>query len=487
MSLEVNIGKRGNILEVGPENASQVNLSSPVLNEGELESLLKDPHLKPRVLPTFFDIRKGVEGSLQKRLNKLCEAADEAVRNGSQLLVLSDRSDELEPTRPGIPILLAVGAVHQHLIQNGLRMSASIVADTAQCFSTHHFACLIGYGARRMLLGLDAQRAAQGPQVAPCTCTHGLKHGHVKDKSKWLSGWVMDAWAEVCNMGSTRHMTQHVDTCIRPWVCSNGASCQQCGSAIRPQVCSNMASHLNMSSNMVDSIWSDKPRVTLIVLHQSVSLAQGYNALYNGNEGHGCNAWHQPDFIFGSGAKATQSGLPRIRTCVAMLLPQCVALLLGGYGSYITIPTSSNGMFEFKWTDACGKAVVYISPLAVCPYLALETCRQWRLSNKTVNLMRNGKMPTVTIEQAQKNFCKDKFYALQGIKLLHYPKVEKYFPENLSSLYNFHGFFLIWLGMQHGLLGWVGNQPNSNPTFKRFCLKPTELNLQPEVVNLNPT
>lgn len=53
-----------------------------------------------------------------------------------------------EPTRPAIPILLAVGAVHQHLIQNGLRMSASIVADTAQCFSTHHFAGLIGYGAR---------------------------------------------------------------------------------------------------------------------------------------------------------------------------------------------------------------------------------------------------------------------------------------------------------------------------------------------------
>jgi hypothetical protein len=46
---------------------------------------------------------------------------------------------------------------------------------------------------------------------------------------------------------------------------------------------------------------------------------------------------------------------------------------------------------------------------AVCPYLALETCRQWRLSNKTVNLMRNGKMPTVTIEQAQRNFIKVRF------------------------------------------------------------------------------
>lgn len=50
--------------------------------------------------------------------------------------------------------MLAVGAVHQHLIQNGLRMSASIVADTAQCFSTHQFACLIGYGARFSLFGL---------------------------------------------------------------------------------------------------------------------------------------------------------------------------------------------------------------------------------------------------------------------------------------------------------------------------------------------
>ncbi|KAM7271673.1 hypothetical protein ACFE04_030887 [Oxalis oulophora] len=160
MSLEVNIGKRRNILEVGPENASQVILSSPVLNEGELDSLLKDPLLKAQVLPTFFDIRKGVEGSLEKRLNKLCEAADEAVRSGSQLLVLSDRSDDLEAIKPAIPILLAVGAVHQHLIQNGLRMSASIVADTAQCFSTHHFACLIGYGASAICpyLALETSR-----------------------------------------------------------------------------------------------------------------------------------------------------------------------------------------------------------------------------------------------------------------------------------------------------------------------------------------
>ncbi|OAY67109.1 Ferredoxin-dependent glutamate synthase, chloroplastic [Ananas comosus] len=161
MSLEVSIGKRGNILEVGPENAHQVILSSPVLNEGELDLLMKDPNLKAKKLSTYFDIRNGLDGSLEKMIKELCEEADAAVRDGSQLLVLSDRSDELEPTHPAIPILLAVGAVHQHLIQNGLRMSASIVADTAQCFSTHQFACLIGYGA-----------SAVCPYLALETCRH---------------------------------------------------------------------------------------------------------------------------------------------------------------------------------------------------------------------------------------------------------------------------------------------------------------------------
>ena len=68
-------------------------MSGPVLNERELEGLLSDPHLKSEVLPTFFDIHRGIDGSLKKALLKLCEAADEAVRNGSQVLVLSDRSD----------------------------------------------------------------------------------------------------------------------------------------------------------------------------------------------------------------------------------------------------------------------------------------------------------------------------------------------------------------------------------------------------------
>jgi hypothetical protein len=65
-----------------------------VLNEGELELLLKNEKLKPKVLSTYFDIRKGLDGSLDRTIKALCEEADAAVRSGSQLLVLSDHSEE---------------------------------------------------------------------------------------------------------------------------------------------------------------------------------------------------------------------------------------------------------------------------------------------------------------------------------------------------------------------------------------------------------
>ena len=75
------------------------------------------------------------------------------MRGGAQVLVLSDRVDgsgaaaQLTATSVAMPALLAVGAVHHHLLRQKLRMRCSLVIDTAQCWSTHHMACLIGYGA----------------------------------------------------------------------------------------------------------------------------------------------------------------------------------------------------------------------------------------------------------------------------------------------------------------------------------------------------
>jgi glutamate synthase (ferredoxin) len=73
----------------------QVALTSPILSEGELKSLQATESLQPTTLPTFFDISNGIEGALQRGLDELCEAADNAVRAGSQLLILSDRTDDL--------------------------------------------------------------------------------------------------------------------------------------------------------------------------------------------------------------------------------------------------------------------------------------------------------------------------------------------------------------------------------------------------------
>lgn len=89
-------------------------------------------------------IVREIERSL--RVQELCAHAEASVRAGKGCLILSDRSDDMEPGRVPIPTLLAVGAVHHHLIRTGLRSDTSIVAETAQCFSTHHVAVLVGYG-----------------------------------------------------------------------------------------------------------------------------------------------------------------------------------------------------------------------------------------------------------------------------------------------------------------------------------------------------
>ncbi|BAY11469.1 glutamate synthase large subunit [Calothrix sp. NIES-2098] len=144
MSLKVELGERGNLLEVKPEYARRIKLESPVLTEAELEAI-KLSGFATAELSTLFEIATGPEG-LKKAVEALQAKAAESVRAGAKILILSDRSP-LGTEYSYIPPLLAVGAVHHHLIREGLRMKASLIVDTAQCWSTHHFGCLIGYGA----------------------------------------------------------------------------------------------------------------------------------------------------------------------------------------------------------------------------------------------------------------------------------------------------------------------------------------------------
>ena len=148
MSLEMRLGRRGNLLEPGPGAYNQVMLKSPVLLESELAAVQQDTVLGSRT----FELRytAGAPGGLKAALTELCAAVEAAVRSGCGCVVLSDRipaGSAMDPSRPPVAPLLGVGAVHHHLIRAGLRTETSLVVETAQCFSTHHLAMLVGYGA----------------------------------------------------------------------------------------------------------------------------------------------------------------------------------------------------------------------------------------------------------------------------------------------------------------------------------------------------
>ncbi|MEB3268584.1 MAG: glutamate synthase-related protein [Leptolyngbya sp.] len=151
MSLTTQLGARGNLLEEHADYAQLLKLESPVLNEAEL-ALIQRSDFAPETLSTLYPLSGGPDG-LKQAVQALCDRAVAAVQGGRKILILSDRVDgsgaaaPLKADTTYIPPLVAVGAVHHHLIRAGLRMQASLVVETAQCWSTHHFACLIGYGA----------------------------------------------------------------------------------------------------------------------------------------------------------------------------------------------------------------------------------------------------------------------------------------------------------------------------------------------------
>jgi glutamate synthase (ferredoxin) len=146
MSLEMHLGRRGSALRPDPSGAAVLHLTTPVLNEAELQAL-GCQSLPITTLSTLLPVLDGPDG-LKAAVHRLCFEAEAAVRSGSQIVVLSDRlGGGIGTGTTYIPPLLAVGAVHHHLLRLGLRLQSSIVAETAQCWSTHHLACLIGYGA----------------------------------------------------------------------------------------------------------------------------------------------------------------------------------------------------------------------------------------------------------------------------------------------------------------------------------------------------
>ena len=145
MSLTGKLGLRRNWFGETPEHAKQVQINSPFLFDYELDALrsFEDEAFQSVTLSTLFPLAEGLSGA-EKRLEELCAEAERAADEGKYLVVLSDRGVD-EHSVP-LPMLLATGAVHNHLIRKNKRLRLSVVTETAEPRDIHHFATLIGYG-----------------------------------------------------------------------------------------------------------------------------------------------------------------------------------------------------------------------------------------------------------------------------------------------------------------------------------------------------
>jgi glutamate synthase (NADPH/NADH) large chain len=146
MSLATFAGSNGNLLIEDPLACHSVALKHPVLTNHELEKIrsIDTGIFQAKTLQTYFRA-DGKKGSLKAGLDRLCRYAVDAVEDGFEVIILTDRA--IDSDHAPIPSLLATSAVHHHLIRKGYRGQVGIIVEAGDVWEVHHFACLLGFGA----------------------------------------------------------------------------------------------------------------------------------------------------------------------------------------------------------------------------------------------------------------------------------------------------------------------------------------------------
>jgi glutamate synthase domain-containing protein 2/glutamate synthase domain-containing protein 1/glutamate synthase domain-containing protein 3 len=188
MSLTSYIGTERNILNETPENCHTLKMPHPVLTNRDLEKLRRVSRgdLLASTIHTTFAVHEGADG-LKRALNALCRRASLAVKAGYTLLILSDRGidEEFAP----IPSLLALTAVHNHLVREGTRTGVALIVESGEPREVMHYCLLIGYGASAVnpYLAIETieDLAAGGELPAGTTPEAAVKH-YIKAVNKGL-------------------------------------------------------------------------------------------------------------------------------------------------------------------------------------------------------------------------------------------------------------------------------------------------------------
>jgi glutamate synthase (NADPH/NADH) large chain/glutamate synthase (ferredoxin) len=146
MSLGTGVGAEQNLLDETPEHAHQLVMDQPILRNHELETLreVDTSVFRSHTIDLTWPVNEGPEGT-SARLANVCDEAHDAIQAGINVVILSDRA--VSPERAAIPSLLAVAAVHHHLVRLGTRLRCGLVLESGEPREVHHFATLIGYGA----------------------------------------------------------------------------------------------------------------------------------------------------------------------------------------------------------------------------------------------------------------------------------------------------------------------------------------------------
>ena len=144
MTLRTRLGNLGNILDEAAEQCDHLLLQSPMLTVPEWAAMSAYLGKSAALIDCTFDVEDGSD-SFTEALGRIAMEAEEAVRSGCEHVMLSDRATS--HTRAPLPMILATGAVHSHLVRQQLRTFASVNVATGECLDVHHFAVLIGVGA----------------------------------------------------------------------------------------------------------------------------------------------------------------------------------------------------------------------------------------------------------------------------------------------------------------------------------------------------
>jgi glutamate synthase (NADPH/NADH) large chain len=208
MSLECFIGPEQNLFAATAEHCHRLRLPQPLLSNQQLATLAGLYHQgwsTCRIDCTWPTVEG--EAGLLRSLQRICQAADEAVAQGCALLLLSDRA--VSPERVAIPSLLATGAIHQHLIRRANRTRVGLVIESGEAREVHHFSLLIGYGADAInpkQSGMPATRGCCPGNRATTSLSRPTSRLRARGCSRCFPKWG----SPPCNLTKARRF-------LRPW------------------------------------------------------------------------------------------------------------------------------------------------------------------------------------------------------------------------------------------------------------------------------